>query len=117
MNREIKFRAWDIKNHEMIDVCDISFSRSGISYIKGWKNEFIRGGNFNLMQFTGLHDKNGLKELYEYDIINKDGLLIGNFYENEVLLEEKTNFLIKRMGCEEWKNTEQEANKRGCYYA
>lgn len=68
-------------------------------------------------QFTGLTDKNGLTELFEYDIIDKNGVKKGNYYENEEILKDKTNLLITRMGCEEWRNTEQEAIKRGCKYA
>ena len=70
-----------------------------------------------LNQSTGLKDKNGLNLLFECDIINTEGIKIGNCYENEYLLKDTTNFVIKGMGTKEWRNSEQEAIKRGCYYA
>ena len=69
------------------------------------------------MQCTGLKDKNGLTLLYEGDIINNEGIKIGNCYENQDLLKETTNFIIKGMGTKKWRSSEQEAIKRGCYYA
>lgn len=68
-------------------------------------------------QCTGLKDKNGLTLLYEGDIINNEGIKIGNCYENQDLLKETTNFIIKGMGTKKWRSSEQEAIKRGCYYA
>lgn len=60
MNREIKFRAWD----------------GGMFYnivIDGdvWTNDLVSDNwhNGNVMQYTGLKDKNG-KEIYEGDIVD-----------------------------------------------
>lgn len=72
---------------------------------------------YKIIQCTGLKDKNGLNLLFEGDIINTEGIKIGNCYENEYLLKDTTNFVIKGMGTKEWRNSEQEAIKRGCYYA
>ena len=68
-------------------------------------------------QCTGLTDKNGLNLLFEYDIINANGEKVGNYYDDKEILKDGTNFVIEKLGTSKWRSAEQEAIKRGCFYA
>ncbi len=66
--REIKFRAWDKSQKEMIY---FTFSNIRSGYITNCKKSIdgtIQIINTPIMQFTGLHDKNN-KPIYEGDIV------------------------------------------------
>jgi uncharacterized phage protein (TIGR01671 family) len=65
MSREIKFRAWN--GEQMVSPDYIT--RDGIGY---WKEDSIPSYSKELMQFTGLKDKNGV-DIYEADTVKCQG--------------------------------------------
>jgi hypothetical protein len=77
MMREIKFRAWDKKVNEWVD------GDSGITlamvFTKGNTWYLCADGIIELMQFTGLKDKNGV-EIFDGDLVKFP------YYRKEIML-------------------------------
>ena len=78
--REIKFRAWDKNKKVMYQVTGIQFENTPILINNNLFDELHERTQFIndtiLMQYTGFKDCNG-KEIYEGDIVKKDGESIG----------------------------------------
>ncbi len=66
--REIKFRAWDKQYKQMVPVGRIDFINKEIDFIENF-NEPKGWDHFEIMQYTGLKDKNGV-EIYEGDVVS-----------------------------------------------
>ena len=126
MSREIMFRAWDKKRNIMVTNCDLVILNETFEteeYDGQYGKEITIGDDLEIMQYTGLKDKNGveiwegdivktgisasyvvsIEDIYEYkgslkkewgEKLEEQTEVIGNIYQNKELL---TNLTYKYM--------------------
>jgi len=120
MGREIKFRAWDKVEKEMMlparweeDFIGCSHKKIGLYIFRSKKDPRQHSSldwvlrhpeSFEIMQFTGLLDKNG-KKIYEGDIVKFDN----NKFGSVVKWNDKGFYQLWRNGTVDWKIWKEDA--------
>lgn len=104
--REPRYRAWDRQNEKMYAVTSIEFTGTGVrcvrilgnrevpkstQYVR--KSQHIYAPHFDLMEYVGKLDRNGVK-ICEGDIVQTDEQYLYTVIWNE----EETGFWLKPLG-------------------
>ena len=84
--RELKFRAWDVNQDEMISWEDIEEQWGNC----GYHDSIFRNDHYITMQFTGIKNKNGV-EVYEGDVFKHKNKVLYQVVFNQT----KCRFCVK----------------------
>lgn len=114
-SREIKFRAWHKGVGEMVRVTSLHFHDDGTMNVSlkpltkvSVNDAMVRGNEVELMQYTGLKDKNG-KEIYEGDVVG----WVEHPQVREVVSFEGASFRITKVGTKDYIHLDEAAAFHG----
>jgi hypothetical protein len=104
--REVEFRAWHKKDRKMYPVVGLAMEDGGEVVLLSVFNKRAYNQipeNLELMQYTGLKDKNG-KKIYEGDVITR--FLFGELVETAEVYwqQESCSYHLRNPGTHGWGN-------------
>lgn len=92
--KDIKFRAWDKENKEWISDTDSFFNGMFFNRKIGSVGIDFWSTKFELMQYTGLKDKNG-KEIFEGDIVKEEQYMSNDLISEVRFYEGRFDSLVR----------------------